>query len=163
MGQVSSFSFNMDVIGTITGIIDLFAVAHQIQGLIEKYKSAPKTVRDIVDECEWTKALCLSLKEQLSRTPAALQHDAKLRPGLAVQQNSGHTLLWCFDKSMQGTREILQELDTEAGKLQSKKNSLMGKWDKAKFLWKEDYFKDAAQSVRDQRDMIAIVISGIQL
>ncbi|GKT54830.1 ankyrin repeat protein [Colletotrichum tofieldiae] len=153
----------MDFIGTITGVIDLFVVAHQIQGLCDKYKNAPKTVRDIIEECEWTKALCLSLKEQLLRTPDALQHGEKPRPGLNVQQNPGHTLLWCFEKSMQGIRETLEELEKEAGKLQSKKNSLMGKWDKTKFLWKEDFFKDAVQSVKDQRDMVAIVMSGIQL
>ncbi|KAK1968903.1 ankyrin, partial [Colletotrichum sublineola] len=154
----------MEFIGTVTGVIDLFVVVHQIQGLCDKYKNAPKTVRDIVDECEWTKALCLSLKEQLLRTPDALQHSGQMRPGPGAQQKiPGHTLLWCFEKSMQGIRETLEELETEAAKLKSKKNSLMGKWDKTKFLWKEDFFKDAVQSVKDQRDMVAIVMSGIQL
>ncbi|CCF39136.1 hypothetical protein CH063_10050 [Colletotrichum higginsianum] len=153
----------MDVIGTITGVIDLFVVAHQIQGLCDKYKNAPKTVRDIIDECEWTKALCIGLKDQLSRTPDALEHGGRTRPSLGAQQKPGHTLLWCFGKSMQGIRETLEDLEKEAAKLRSKKNSLMGKWDKAKFLWKEDYFKDAVQNVKDQRDMVAIVMSGIQL
>ncbi|TQN69369.1 Ankyrin-1 [Colletotrichum shisoi] len=153
----------MDVVGTMTGVIDLFVVAHQIQGLCDKYKNAPRTVRDIIDECEWTKALCIGLKDQLSRTPDALEHGGRTRPGLGAQQKPGHTLLWCFGKSMQGIRETLEDLEKEAAKLRSKKNSLMGKWDKAKFLWKEDYFKDAVQNVKDQRDMVAIVMSGIQL
>ncbi|KAK2005100.1 ankyrin [Colletotrichum falcatum] len=154
----------MEFIGAITSVIDLFVVVRQIQGLCDKYKNAPKTVQDIIDECEWTKALCLSLKEQLLRTPDALQHGGKKRPGPGVQQKMpGHTLLWCFEKSMQGIRETLGELEKEATKLQSKKNSLMGKWDKTKFLWKEEFFKDAVQSVKDQRDMVAIVMSGIQL
>ncbi|KAK1600670.1 ankyrin repeat-containing domain protein [Colletotrichum navitas] len=154
----------MEFIGAITSVIDLFVVVHQIQGLCDRYRNTPRAVRDIIDECEWTKALCFSLKDQLLRTPDALQHGGKtMSPPGAQQKTPGHTLLWCFEKSMQGIRETLEELEEEATKLQSKKNSLMGKWDKTKFLWKEDFFKDAVQNVKDQRDMVAIVMSGIQL
>ncbi|OLN82854.1 Ankyrin-2 [Colletotrichum chlorophyti] len=154
----------MDVVGTITGVIDLFAVAHQIQGLVDKYKNAPKAVRDIVEECQWTRALCLSLKDEYLRAPDALQAGADSRPKPAAQQRRPEQdLLWCFDKSMQGIRETLEELEREAGKLQNKNNCVMGRWDRTKFLWKEEYFKDTAQSVRDQRGMVAMVISGIQL
>ncbi|KAK2054039.1 hypothetical protein LY76DRAFT_649392 [Colletotrichum caudatum] len=75
----------------------------------------------------------------------------------------GHTLMWCFEKSMQGIRETLEELEKEATKLQSKKNSLMGKWDKTKFLWKEDFSKTLCRASRTRGDMVAIVMSGIQL
>ncbi|OHE99580.1 hypothetical protein CORC01_05158 [Colletotrichum orchidophilum] len=142
----------MDPTGIITGVIDLFSVAHQIQGLVEKYKNAPKAVRDIIDECEWTKTLCLSLRNQISQTDA-LKNPGKHSPERALRQS--------FDTCMHGIQKTLIELKEEAGKLQSISNSRMGKWDKAKFLWKEEFFAEAAQSVRSQRDMVALVLSTL--
>ncbi|KAL2874722.1 hypothetical protein SGCOL_010096 [Colletotrichum sp. CLE4] len=143
----------MDPIGIITGVVDLFGVARQIQGLVEKYKNAPQAVHEIIAECNWTRVLCLNLKEHVSQTDA-LKNPSK--------NSIEYTMRQLFDTCMENMEKTLKELDKEVTKVQSKNNSRMGKWDKTKFLWKEEIFSDAAQSVQAQKANLGIMMQALQ-
>ncbi|KAK1636510.1 ankyrin repeat-containing domain protein [Colletotrichum phormii] len=143
----------MDPIAIITGVVDLFGVARQIQGLVEKYKNAPQAVHEIIAECNWTRGLCLNLKEQVSQTDA-LKNPSK--------NSIEYTMRQLFDTCMENMEKTLKDLDKEVSKVQSKSNSRMGKWDKTKFLWKQEIFSDAAQSVQAQKANLGIIMQALQ-
>lgn len=153
----------MDVIGTIASVIDLCVVT---KNLIDKYQDAPKVITDLKKECEWTSNLCLGLKGYVSRDPEVLLQEGGSGP--REKKAEDDPLMWCFREVMSEIGETLKALGEELDKLEradrgSRTSSSLGRRDRAKYMWKEDSFKDASENMRRQRDMIGHVIQGIQM
>ncbi|KAJ0319678.1 hypothetical protein COL5a_010116 [Colletotrichum fioriniae] len=142
----------MDPVTVISGVVELFGIARQIQTLVEKYKNAPKAVHEIIAECNWTKTLCLTLQNQVSQT------DALDKP---AKNSIEHVMRKLFDTCMDNIKKTLRYLDEEVSKVQSKSTSRMGKWDKTKFIWKEEIFTEAAQSVQAQKANLGIIMQAL--
>ncbi|KAF4781728.1 hypothetical protein HER10_EVM0002664 [Colletotrichum scovillei] len=144
----------MDPITALTSAVELFGVARQIQSLVEKYKNAPKAVDEIIVECNLTKDVCLNLQNQVSQT------DILKNP---VKNSTEDGLRKMLDTCVENLEKTLKDLKHEVSKVQSKSDSRMGKWDKTKFLWREEMFSDATQSIQDQKARLGIVIQLLQM
>lgn len=144
----------MDPITALTSAVELFGVARQIQSLVEKYKNAPKAVDEIIVECNLTKDVCLNLQNQVSQT------DILKNP---VKNSTEDGLRKMLDTCVENLEKTLKDLKHEVSKVQSKSDSRMGKWDKTKFLWREEMFSDATQSIQDQKARLGIVIQLLQV
>ncbi|KAF9879770.1 autophagy protein atg22 [Colletotrichum karsti] len=143
----------MDVIGTITSVIELFSVA---KGLFDRYQDAPRAVLELKSDCEWTRRLCCGLKDEILKDPDILQDGVTDDP-----------LMWCFRRAMRDITNTIRKIERELDKVDSRRisrqNTSMGRRDRARFIWREDQFRDASQNVRNQRDMISSTIAGLQL
>ncbi|KAK1512613.1 hypothetical protein CTAM01_00008 [Colletotrichum tamarilloi] len=144
----------MDPITALTSAVELFGVTRQIQSHVEKYKNAPKAVHEIIVECNLTKDVCLNLQKQVSQT------DILKNP---VKNSTEDGLRKMLDTCMDKLEKTLKDLEHEVSKVQSKSDSRMGKWDKTKFLWREEIFSDATQSIQDQKARLGIVIQLLQV
>jgi hypothetical protein len=149
----------MDPIGVVTNVISLFDVIKRLDGLREKYKNAPGDVDAIVRECIHTEGMLHLIKNILKDNPESID-----------STSTGKSLRTYFDRFAKGIERILKDykkelakLGTENGNGNGNGKSKFGFFEKTKFIWKEDYFKDTLQELRDMRDLVRFVMETMQL
>lgn len=91
----------------------------------------------------------------LSQVQNLLQHDALL---------SKPQLLETFDRALTGCRVVYGCLEEEVRDLVTKtENDDLGFKDRARFLWREDTFKELLTQIRGQQSALSLLIQGLQM
>jgi hypothetical protein len=122
--------------------------AKQLYDLRERYKDASVLITAIYSES-------MVIAASLSQVQNLLQHDA-------LQQKP--QLLETFDRALTGCRIVYACLDEEVRDLVDKveRNDLRFK-DRARYLWKEDTFKELLTQIRGQQSALTLLIQGLQM
>jgi hypothetical protein len=122
--------------------------AKQLYDLRERYKDASILITAIYSES-------MVIAASLSQVQNLLQHDA-------LQQKP--QLLETFDRALTGCRIVYACLDEEVRDLVEKveRNDLRFK-DRARYLWKEDTFKELLTQIRGQQSALTLLIQGLQM
>jgi hypothetical protein len=122
--------------------------AKELYDLRERYKDASVLITAIYSES-------MVIAASLSQVQNLLQHDALLRKP---------QLLETFDRALTGCRVVYGCLEEEVRDLAEKaeRNDLKFK-DRAKFLWKEDTFKELLTQIRGQQSALSLLIQGLQM
>ena len=122
--------------------------AKQLYDLRERYKDASVLITAIYSES-------MVIAASLSQVQNLLQHDA-------LQQKP--QLLETFDRALTGCRIVYGCLDEEVRDLVDKveRNDLRFK-DRARYLWKEDTFKELLTQIRGQQSALTLLIQGLQM
>ena len=122
--------------------------AKELYDLRERYKDASVLITAIYSES-------MVIAASLSQVQNLLQHDALLQKP---------QLLETFDRALTGCRVVYGCLEEEVRDLVEKaeRNDLRFK-DRAKFLWKEDTFKELLTQIRGQQSALSLLIQGLQM
>ncbi|KAG9196944.1 hypothetical protein G6514_002894 [Epicoccum nigrum] len=122
--------------------------AKQLYDLRDRYKDASVLITAIYSES-------MVIAASLSQVQNLLQHDA-------LQQKP--QLLETFDRALTGCRIVYGCLDEEVRDLVDKveRNDLRFK-DRARYLWKEDTFKELLTQIRGQQSALTLLIQGLQM
>lgn len=122
--------------------------AKDLYDLRSRYKDAGVLISAIYSES-------MVIAASLSQIQNLLQHDA---------MQSKPQLLQTFDSALTGCRVVYGCLEDEVRDLVAKteQNDLKFK-DRAKFLWKEDTFKELLTQIRGQQSALSLLIQGLQM
>lgn len=122
--------------------------AKELYDLRERYKDASVLITAIYSES-------MVIAASLSQVQNLLQHDALLRKP---------QLLETFDRALTGCRVVYGCLEEEVRDLVEKaqRNDLKFR-DRAKYLWKEDTFKELLTQIRGQQSALSLLIQGLQM
>ncbi|KAF2994619.1 hypothetical protein E8E13_003372 [Curvularia kusanoi] len=122
--------------------------AKQLYDLRERYKDASILITAIYSES-------MVIAASLSQVQNLLQHDAIARRP---------DLIETFDRALTGCRIVYGCLDEEVRDLADKsaRDDLRFK-DRARFLWKEDTFKELLTQIRGQQSALTLLIQGLQM
>ncbi|KAJ4991637.1 hypothetical protein SVAN01_02752 [Stagonosporopsis vannaccii] len=122
--------------------------AKQLYDLRERYKDASVLITAIYSES-------MVIAASLSQVQNLLQHDS-------ISQKP--QLLETFDRALTGCRVVYGCLEEEVRDLVEKaqRNDLRFK-DRAKYLWKEDTFKELLTQIRGQQSALSLLIQGLQM
>lgn len=122
--------------------------AKALYDLRERYKDASILITAIYSES-------MVIAASLSQVQNLLQHDALLRKP---------QLLETFDRALTGCRVVYGCLDEEVRDLAEKaERSELRFKDRAKYLWKEDTFKELLTQIRGQQSALSLLIQGLQM
>ncbi|KAI4681537.1 hypothetical protein J4E81_009895 [Alternaria sp. BMP 2799] len=136
------------------GIVKLVALPQSIQSAKElydlrlKYKDASVLITAIYSES-------MVIAASLSQVQSLLQHDAlREKP----------QLLETFDRALTGCRVVYGCLEEEVRDLRVKaENDNLKFKDKAKFVFKEETFKELLTQIRGQQSALSLLIQGLQM
>lgn len=122
--------------------------AKELYDLRERYKDASVLITAIYSES-------MVIAASLSQVQNLLQHDALLQKP---------QLLETFDRALTGCRVVYGCLEEEVRDLAEKaqRNDLRFR-DRAKYLWKEDTFKELLTQIRGQQSALSLLIQGLQM
>lgn len=122
--------------------------AKDLYDLRSRYKDASVLITAIYSES-------MVIAASLSQVQNLLQHNAL---------QSKPQLLETFDRALTGCRVVYGCLEEEVRDLVAKadNNELRFK-DKARFLWKEDTFKELLTQIRGQQSALSLLIQGLQM
>jgi hypothetical protein len=122
--------------------------AKELYDLRERYKDASVLITAIYSES-------MVIAASLSQVQNLLQHDALLQKP---------QLLETFDRALTGCRVVYGCLEEEVRDLVEKaqRNDLRFR-DRAKYLWKEDTFKELLTQIRGQQSALSLLIQGLQM
>jgi hypothetical protein len=122
--------------------------AKELYDLRERYKDASVLITAIYSES-------MVIAASLSQVQNLLQHDALLQKP---------QLLETFDRALTGCRVVYGCLEEEVRDLVEKaqRNDLKFR-DRAKYLWKEDTFKELLTQIRGQQSALSLLIQGLQM
>jgi hypothetical protein len=122
--------------------------AKQLYDLRSRYKDASVLITAIYSES-------MVIAASLSQIQNLLHHDA-------LQQKP--ELLETFDRALTGCRVVYGCLEEEVRDLVAKaENDELKFKDRAKFLWKEDTFKELLTQIRGQQSALSLLIQGLQM
>jgi hypothetical protein len=142
----------MNPIDVVTSVIDVFTIVKTLDNLRLKYKNAPEELASIINETTVAKNQMVAVEAVLNGSPESLR----------VSQ-TGQMLLACFTTSVKGLRKVLEGFDDERKKLEGKVKCRFGFFEKSKFIWKEDYFKDALAEIKRHKDDVQFVMITINV
>ncbi|KAJ4367056.1 1,2-dihydroxy-3-keto-5-methylthiopentene dioxygenase [Neocucurbitaria cava] len=136
------------------GIVKVAALPQCVQSakalydLRSRYKDASVLITAIYSES-------MVIAASLSQVQNLLYHDAL---------QSKPQLLETFDRALTGCRVVYGCLEEEVRELAAKAEAddLLFK-DRAKFLWKEDTFKELLTQIRGQQSALSLLIQGLQM
>jgi hypothetical protein len=122
--------------------------AKQLYDLRSRYKDASVLICAIYSES-------MVIAASLSQVQNLLQHDTlRNKP----------QLLETFDRALTGCRVVYGCLEEEVRDLVAKAEADDLKFkDRAKFLWKEDTFKELLTQIRGQQSALSLLIQGLQM
>lgn len=122
--------------------------AKQLYDLRERYKDASVLITAIYSES-------MVIAASLSQVQNLLQHDS-------IAQKP--QLLETFDRALTGCRVVYGCLEEEVRDLVEKaqRNDLKFK-DRARYLWKEETFKELLTQIRGQQSALSLLIQGLQM
>lgn len=122
--------------------------AKELYDLRERYKDASVLITAIYSES-------MVIAASLSQVQNLLQHDA-------LRQKP--QLLETFDRALTGCRVVYGCLEEEVRDLVEKahRNDLKFR-DRARYLWKEDTFKELLTQIRGQQSALSLLIQGLQM
>ncbi|KAF2128514.1 hypothetical protein P153DRAFT_376644 [Dothidotthia symphoricarpi CBS 119687] len=134
--------------GVMAAIPQCIQSAKSLYDLRSRYKDASILITAIYSES-------MVIAASLSQVQNLLQHDAL--------QNKPQ-LLETFDRALTGCRVVYGCLEEEVRDLvvKAEEDDLKFK-DRAKFLWKEDTFKELLQQIRGQQSALSLLIQGLQM
>jgi hypothetical protein len=122
--------------------------AKQLYDLRSRYKDASVLITAIYSES-------MVIAASLSQIQNLLHRDA-------LQQKP--ELLETFDRALTGCRVVYGCLEEEVRDLVAKaENDELKFKDRAKFLWKEDTFKELLTQIRGQQSALSLLIQGLQM
>jgi hypothetical protein len=122
--------------------------AKELYDLRSRYKDASVLITAIYSES-------MVIAASLSQVQNLLQHDAL--------QNKPQ-LLETFDRALTGCRVVYGCLEEEVQELAAKaEDDHLTRKDRAKFLWKEDTFKELLTQIRGQQSALSLLIQGLQM
>jgi hypothetical protein len=122
--------------------------AKELYDLRSRYKDASVLITAIYSES-------MVIAASLSQIQNLLQHDA-------LQKKP--QLLETFDRALTGCRVVYGCLEEEVRDLVVKvENDDLKFKDRAKFLWKEDTFKELLTQIRGQQSALSLLIQGLQM
>jgi hypothetical protein len=122
--------------------------AKELYDLRSRYKDASILITAIYSES-------MVIAASLSQVQNLLQHDAL---------QSKPQLLLTFDRALTGCRVVYGCLEEEVRDLVAKAEADDLKFkDRAKFLWKEDTFKELLTQIRGQQSALSLLIQGLQM
>lgn len=132
----------------IAGLPEFIESARQLYDLRTKYKDASVLITAIYSESQVVAAT-------LAQVQTLLEHDTlRKKP----------ELLETFDRALTGCRVVYACLDEEVQELVRKAEADDLKFrDKAKFLWKEDTFKELLTQIRGQQSGLSLLVQGLQI
>ncbi|XPS76059.1 hypothetical protein M3J07_008119 [Ascochyta lentis] len=136
------------VFGIMAALPQCIQSAKELYDLRERYKDASILITAIYSES-------MVIAASLSQVQNLLQHDALLQKP---------QLLETFDRALTGCRVVYGCLQEEVRDLAAKaeRSDLKFK-DRAKFLWKEDTFKELLTQIRGQQSALSLLIQGLQM
>ncbi|KAF1839064.1 hypothetical protein BDW02DRAFT_636030 [Decorospora gaudefroyi] len=135
-------------VGVLVALPQCIEAAKQLYNLRSRYKDASFTITAIYSES-------MVVAASLSQIQNLLQHDA-------LQQKP--QLLETFDCALTGCRVVYSCLEEEVRHLATKaENDDLKFKDRAKFLWKEDTFKELLTQIRGQQAALNLLIQGLQM
>ncbi|KAF2026671.1 hypothetical protein EK21DRAFT_73727 [Setomelanomma holmii] len=134
--------------GIMAALPQCIQSAKELYDLRSRYKDASVLITAIYSES-------MVIAASLSQVQNLLQHDALQRKP---------QLLETFDRALTGCRVVYGCLEEEVRDLRIKAeaNELKFK-DRAKFLWKEDTFKELLTQIRGQQSALSLLIQGLQM
>ncbi|KAF2823827.1 hypothetical protein CC86DRAFT_60432 [Ophiobolus disseminans] len=136
------------LIGVMAALPQCIHSAKELYDLRSRYKDASFLITAIYSES-------MVIAASLSQVQNLLEHDA-LR--------SKPQLLETFDRALTGCRVVYGCLEEEVRDLVAKADSDELKFrDRAKFLWKEDTFKELLTQIRGQQSALTLLIQGLQM
>jgi hypothetical protein len=122
--------------------------AKELYDLRSRYKDASVLITAIYTES-------MVIAASLSQVQNLLNHDAL---------QSKPQLLETFDRALTGCRVVYGCLEEEVRDLVVKAEADDLKFkDRAKFLWKEDTFKELLTQIRGQQSALSLLIQGLQM
>lgn len=122
--------------------------AKELYDLRARYKDASVLITAIYSES-------MVIAASLSQIQNLLHHDAL---------QSKPQLLETFDRAITGCRVVYGCLDEEVRDLVLRaENENLRFTDRAKFLWKEDTFKELLTQIRGQQSALSLLIQGLQM
>lgn len=122
--------------------------AKELYDLRSRYKDASVLITAIYSES-------MVIAASLSQVQNLLEH--------AALQNKPQ-LLETFDRALTGCRVVYGCLEEEVRELAAKAETDDLKFkDRAKFLWKEDTFKELLTQIRGQQSALSLLIQGLQM
>jgi hypothetical protein len=122
--------------------------AKELYDLRSRYKDASVLITAIYSES-------MVIAASLSQVQNLLHHDAL---------QSKPQLLETFDRALTGCRVVYGCLEQEVRDLVVKAEADELKFkDRAKFLWKEDTFKELLTQIRGQQSALSLLIQGLQM
>jgi hypothetical protein len=122
--------------------------AKQLYDLRSRYKDAAVLITAIYSES-------MVIAASLSQVQNLLQHDAL---------QSKPQLLQTFDSALTGCRVVYGCLEEEVRDLVAKAQADDLKFkDRARYLWKEDTFKELLTQIRGQQSALSLLIQGLQM
>lgn len=122
--------------------------AKQLYDLRERYKDASILITAIYSES-------MVIAASLSQVQNLLQHDS-------ISQKP--QLLETFDRALTGCRVVYGCLEEEVRDLVEKaQRNDLGFKDRARYLWKEDTFKELLTQIRGQQSALSLLIQGLQM
>ncbi|KAF3042123.1 hypothetical protein E8E12_005121 [Didymella heteroderae] len=136
------------VFGIMAALPQCIQSAKELYDLRERYKDASVLITAIYSES-------MVIAASLSQVQNLLQHDALLQKP---------QLLETFDRALTGCRVVYGCLEEEVRDLveKAKRNDLKFR-DRAKYLWKEDTFKELLTQIRGQQSALSLLIQGLQM
>ncbi|KAE8842185.1 hypothetical protein HRS9139_01482 [Pyrenophora teres f. teres] len=136
------------VFGVMNALPQCIKSAQDLYDLRSKYKDASILISAIYSES-------MVIAASLSQVQNLLQHDAL--------QNKPQ-LLETFDRALTGCRVVYGCLEEEVRELAIKaEHDHLKLKDRAKFLWKEDTFKELLTQIRGQQSALSLLIQGLQM
>ncbi|KAL6708142.1 hypothetical protein ACN47E_003326 [Coniothyrium glycines] len=136
------------MIGIVAALPQCIQSAKELYDLRSRYKDASVLISAIYSES-------MVIAASLSQVQNLLQHDAL---------QSKPQLLETIDRALTGCRVVYGCLDEEVRDLVAKAdNDDLRFKDKAKFLWKEDTFKELLTQIRGQQSALSLLIQGLQM
>ncbi|EAT83604.2 hypothetical protein SNOG_09412 [Parastagonospora nodorum SN15] len=136
------------VIGIMAALPQAIQSAKELYDLRSRYKDASVLITAIYSES-------MVIAASLSQVQNLLNHDAL---------QSKPQLLETFDRALTGCRVVYGCLEEEVRDLVVKAEADDLKFkDRAKFLWKEDTFKELLTQIRGQQSALSLLIQGLQM
>ncbi|KAH7087829.1 hypothetical protein FB567DRAFT_355180 [Paraphoma chrysanthemicola] len=134
--------------GVMAALPQCIQSAKELYDLRSRYKDASILITAIYSES-------MVIAASLSQVQNLLQHDAL---------QSKPQLLETFDRALTGCRVVYGCLEEEVRDLVAKADADELKFkDRAKFLWKEDTFKELLTQIRGQQSALSLLIQGLQM
>ena len=132
----------------MTALPQCIQSAKELYDLRERYKDASVLITAIYSES-------MVIAASLSQVQNLLQHDSLLQKP---------QLLETFDRALTGCRVVYGCLEEEVRDLVEKaqRNDLSFR-DRARYLWKEDTFKELLTQIRGQQSALSLLIQGLQM
>ncbi|KNG48332.1 ankyrin repeat-containing protein [Stemphylium lycopersici] len=136
------------VLGVMAALPPCIESAKQLYDLRSRYKDASVLITAIYSESQVVAA-------SLSQVQTLLDHDA-------LRQKP--ELLETFDRALTGCRVVYACLEEEVRELVVKaENDDLKFRDRARFLWKEDTFKELLTQIRGQQSALSLLVQALQM